>query len=280
MEKQPVHDLDWDYLVVLDACRYDYFEENYDDYLKGELEKVESKGSATPEWLRETFTGRRYNYTYITANPYVNKEGNTLGDLVNAWNIDWYAADKFTEIHQAWVDEWYEEIGTVKPEDMREYSLEKIDRNDGKTIIHFIQPHRPFISYDGESRHSWGQRNAAAETNKDWRGRIKNLLRPVWATAFYSLPKKYQYEIRGVLGKTDQYRRFAEEEGGERVKKFYEKDLRMALEEISKLVEELDGKVVVTADHGESFGEEYEWGHPIGSRNPVLVEVPWLEVKK
>jgi hypothetical protein len=59
----------------------------------------------------------------------------------------------------------------------------------------------------------------------------------------------------------------------------YEENLRIALESVSDLVPELDGRVVVTADHGEAFGEEGVWEHHIETHIPALVEVPWLECR-
>lgn len=50
MEEQRPLDRSWDYLIILDACRFDVFEEVYDDFLEGRLRKVESVGSSTPEW--------------------------------------------------------------------------------------------------------------------------------------------------------------------------------------------------------------------------------------
>lgn len=279
MREQPVNQASWDYLIVLDACRYDFFRDNYSDFLEGELDKVESRGSATPEWLLNTFAGRRYNYSYITANPYVNKQGNALKDLVAAWDYEWYAGDKFTEIHEAWVEKWDEEINTVRPEKMKAYALENIMEGQSKTIIHFIQPHRPFISYEGDRSFGWAEKNGGSGPIS-LMDKILNGTRPLWKNVFYSLPKKFQNHIRKVFGRTNEYQKFMEELGEEKVRKYYEKDLRMAMEQVSELVDGLEGNVVVTADHGESFGEQYEWGHPIGSRNPVLVEVPWLEVEK
>jgi glucan phosphoethanolaminetransferase (alkaline phosphatase superfamily) len=51
------------------------------------------------------------------------------------------------------------------------------------------------------------------------------------------------------------------------------------LQSVADLVPELDGRVVVTADHGEAFGEEGVWEHHIETHIPPLVEVPWLEVE-
>ena len=53
----------------------------------------------------------------------------------------------------------------------------------------------------------------------------------------------------------------------------------MALEQVARLVEELDEEVVVTADHGEALGEHNDWGHQEESNNPKQYTVPWLEVE-
>lgn len=273
---QPIHEDDWDYLIVLDACRFDYFQENYEDYLTGDLTKVMSRGSATPEWLTETFSGHRYNYTYITANPYINDEGLNLREMVNEIESDWYASEKFPQIYSAWQEVWDEEIGTVRPEKMKEYSLEKLEEVEGKTIIHLVQPHRPFISYEGEEGHTW---MPSEETDESLKQKIFSRTKTIWQPIFHRLPKKTKYRLRRILGMENQYREFAEKVGEGKLKQLYQKDLELALKQIKELTEELDGKVVVTADHGESFGENYEWGHPLKSKNPVLIEVPWLEVK-
>jgi hypothetical protein len=38
-------------LIVMDSCRFDFFERNYQDFLQGELEPVWSPASATLDWL-------------------------------------------------------------------------------------------------------------------------------------------------------------------------------------------------------------------------------------
>ncbi|KXA94987.1 hypothetical protein AKJ37_07125, partial [candidate division MSBL1 archaeon SCGC-AAA259I09] len=56
------------------------------------------------------------------------------------------------------------------------------------------------------------------------------------------------------------------------------KNLEYALEAIQRFAEEVEGKIVVTSDHGEAFGEGGLWGHINKPHIPVLVEVPWLEI--
>jgi hypothetical protein len=62
----------------------------------------------------------------------------------------------------------------------------------------------------------------------------------------------------------------------------YRENLDLVIEEVERLVHELQGKNVVTADHGELLGERTEpipisyYGHPDGVYVDELVTVPWL----
>jgi hypothetical protein len=57
------------------------------------------------------------------------------------------------------------------------------------------------------------------------------------------------------------------------------------LEEVDQLLGKLDGKTVVTADHGEMLGERVfpfttrVWGHSEGFSTRILRTVPWLVVE-
>jgi len=283
---QPVHEGDWSYLIILDACRFDVFKQEYSDFLEGKLKKVWSRGSATPEWLAQTFDSPRYNLKYISANVFVNQSGFRL-------DSGWYAADKFTEVREAWREKWSHENNTVLPSELTDYSLSEIESGD-RAVIHFVQPHRPFIS-SGDDEYT--QRNAerlkreqeddAEEKNDvEFDNSIHRALwsfRPVWKPVFDRFPDDAKEEIRDLLGisvRSDlkEYEKLVEKKGLDAVKGYYRQDLRLALKQVSSLVESLDGDVVVTADHGEAWGENGEWSHPVGSENPVLREVPWLEV--
>jgi membrane-anchored protein YejM (alkaline phosphatase superfamily) len=64
--------------------------------------------------------------------------------------------------------------------------------------------------------------------------------------------------------------------------KAYEENLRLVLTAVEELLPIFQGKVVVTSDHGNMFGERSapipirEWGHPSGTYVPELVNVPWF----
>ena len=77
----------WKYLIILDACRYDYFEKVYRDYLEeGVLERVFSPASGTLQWLTLTFRGYYRDIVYVSANPYVNSKMEVE---------DWHGTTKF-----------------------------------------------------------------------------------------------------------------------------------------------------------------------------------------
>jgi len=133
-----IFDEQWDNLVILDSCRYDTFKEVVEEMkLEGKLESIISRGTNTATFLLENFCDDRYdNIVYITANPYVNK----------------LLKGKFYKIIPVWDKGWDDKLGTVHPEKVYEYTLNALRKyHDKKFIIHFLQPHIPFISYNSFS---------------------------------------------------------------------------------------------------------------------------------
>lgn len=63
------------------------------------------------------------------------------------------------------------------------------------------------------------------------------------------------------------------------IKHLYTENLKIALNSVKGILRRLDGKTIITSDHGEAFGEHNEWGHRTGVSIPSLVKVPWLEVE-
>lgn len=62
----------------------------------------------------------------------------------------------------------------------------------------------------------------------------------------------------------------------------YHENLEAVLPSVKRLLESLGGRTVVSADHGEMFGERAfplpmrEYGHPSGIHTEELTKVPWL----
>lgn len=143
---------------------------------------------------------------------------------------------------------WSETHQTVLPETTADHALEAAETYPHKRLlVHFLQPHYPFVT-------------STDQPFEDER-------------AFdASLTNCWEQVLRGEL-----------QVSPEEIWRAYEANLERALESVERLVESLDGKSVVTSDHGNMIGERAtpvpvrEWGHPYGIYTPELVEVPWLE---
>lgn len=284
MEDQRFLESDWDYCVVLDACRYDVFSEVYGEYLDGALEKRRSVGSSTPEWAYRTFTDH-HDIAYFSGNPFINSLGIPLNELKWGASCDyeWAAADHISEVFDVWKHGWDEELGTVPPgslaASLREHP-EAVERAE-RTVLHYMQPHAPYLSRGkgqklkqirkGIDRQGRGEASADGGTLSV----IGDTIRPKVESALDGSKFAQKAGLWLELDPTDLVRNGTREAA----MGLYEENLRIALESVADLVSDLDGSVVVTADHGEAFGEEGVWEHHIETPIPALVEVPWLELE-
>lgn len=276
---------DWDYLVVLDAARYDVFASVYDEYLEGDLEKRRSVGSATPEWAAKTFTGH-HDITYVSGNPFINSLGTPLNEL--RWGAsagyEWTASDHIAEIDDVWQTGWNEELGAVTPGAVSEAAREHLPADD-RLIVHYLQPHAPYIR-QGKGR-KLERIKAGFEDVRDSNGRHPYLRR------IQSIGDRVRRRIEPWLGNSELAMRLGmllelnpattldivQDGIEESLREYYEQNLRLVLEEVAQFVGELDGEVVVTSDHGEAFGEYGVWEHHVETYIPPLVEVPWLRLE-
>lgn len=226
LEQEP-----WDVLIILDACRYDTFEQVYPKWLKGTLTKVKSFASTTHLWLSQTWP-LYYDYVYVSANPYINSQGVPIHKYI--------AKDHFHKIINVWNFGWSEKLGTVPPINVNKAVLEV--RTEKRMIIHYAQPHQPYI----------GRSGAFTRSNIPFRAKI--------------LHQPINRIHQGSTGKLLPYQAYVE-------------TLDLALQRVSELVPHLDGKIIISADHGEMFGEiRGKTGHPPRVNHKVLREVPWFEV--
>lgn len=270
----------WDYLIILDACRFDYFQKHYGDYLDGELTKVKSLGACTDEWRDRTFTGRYDDIVYISSNPHISSDQTVTGFL---------GRDHFHAVHDIWKDGWDHTRGTVLPETLTAAAIEiTASTKDKRVIIHYLQPHAPYLAlpedtkgFANPNKNMQSFLSGIAQDKKGKRRKIiirkilpwfrNNMIlgdHPEWMLRqFFFLPPK---------SPMDAVRR---KYGVKGLRKAYEMNLKMVLEQVKLLLPHLSGKVVVTADHGEFLGENRCYTHRGLSDNPLLVDVPWLVTK-
>ena len=236
-----VADESWDNLLILDGCRYDLFETTH--RFEGTLRKVRSRGSNSEEFLSENFRGRTLHDTvYVSANPFTKTfaDDGVFHEVINVFDIA-----------------WDDDLRTVRPESVVEQTLLAHERYPNKRlIVHFMQPHYPFIGQKGRTIQHRGLSGEVVGEN-----RVEDATDlPIW-TAF-------RYRLADV--------------GLEEVWAAYAENLEVVLPHVEELIDALDGKTVITADHGNLFGELLRpipiptYGHPPGFRTPELVEVPWF----
>jgi hypothetical protein len=125
---------DWDNLIILDACRYDLFEQV--NTIEGELRPVISSDSSTSGFLQYNFGDDTFPDTvYVSANPQVQRHG---------------VGKHFYDCIRLWEDYWDKDLQTVVPKDVTDCTLEVQDKYPNKRLlIHYIQPHYPFIGEVG-----------------------------------------------------------------------------------------------------------------------------------
>lgn len=230
---------DWDNLILLDACRYDYFESQIN--IEGELKSAISRGGHSWEFMQGNFVGREFHDTiYVTANPHVEK----LSD------------GTFFKIKPL-LNKWDEDLGTVLPEEVVKAAVAAHSNWPNKRlIVHFMQPHHPFIGLTAnkvrEEFNIRGYNNWVAHEKKEGQRT---------GTRMYTLVEEGKIPLSTVHNA-------------------YSESLDIVLNKTNDLLSNIQGKTVISADHGEMLGERSlfkpEYGHPHGVYNTELKKVPWF----
>lgn len=158
-QKKLIMNRDWDILIVLDACRYDYLDSLYDKYVDGRMHEVRSPGSCTREWLKRVFLDREWkDVVYVSANPFISSKGIKLVD-------GFEQPDLFYEIVDTWSEYWDNDLKTVPPKFVSKTARRVVMKNPEKKIIaHFIQPHQPYLCMDSDDR---GLNSARRKSGKE-----------------------------------------------------------------------------------------------------------------
>jgi hypothetical protein len=144
---------DWDNLIILDACRYDTFEEH--TRFEGKLQRVVSVGNCSWSFQRANFAGRNLqDCIYVTANPFSPR----------------ISSDVFFKLISL-LGEWNEDEGTVLPERVTDATLKAQRMYPNKRlIVHYMQPHAPHIGdYElGFDQRGWDSMSKKKESYSIW----------------------------------------------------------------------------------------------------------------
>lgn len=239
-----VYEEDWDNLIILDACRYDIFKEEYSGV--GELQLKYSKAPQSAPFFKKNFNNKLcHDLVSVTTNPHHKNQ------LKN---------NQFHSVYHLWKTHWDEDLKTVHPESVRDVTHQANESHPQKRLmVHFMQPHAPFIG-------PWAQKNIGIGVG---------------------IEHARQGALQGShnLHTTNPYSLAAEGKvKNSELERGYRENLNVTLEYVRDLILKLDGKTVVTADHGELLGERawpYPWKgyqHPNISAEKLL-QVPWLVIE-
>jgi hypothetical protein len=224
-----VMDEDWDTLILLDACRYDIFEDAIE--MEGALEYRISLGSTSEEFLSRNFSAGTFHDTvYVNANAYLPylglDEDETFHDVIDLY------------------EHWDPDLEIAHPQMVTDEGKKAHERYPNKrVIVHYMQPHIPFLG----------------EYGREVQKRVDR--RSVWK----------------------QFRAGEFPVSVEEAWDAYVDNLDFVLDYVQDLLSDINGKAVISADHGNLVGERHGpvptkkmYGHPWGVYTPELVKVPWF----
>ncbi len=239
---------EWEHLIIIDDCRFDTFEREFRRrQLPGKLLPKPSLGSWTGEFLIKNFPEERYeDIVFVTANPFVDK----------------YLKGKFHAMVSVWKTGWNERYQTVPPGEVYRATVKAMERYPNKRlVVHFLQPHHPYFSLNFSDRTMKIIRDSIKEGSLRMDTVANEPINELYLSPIYG-----KFHVRKLMWA-------------------YRENLRIVIPYVEMLLHRLRGKTIVTADHGELFGEPVTrllpirvYGHGIG-RNPNLIRVPWWVIE-
>lgn len=243
-----IYTREWDILLILDACRVDQLQELAHEYdmLPATIPEFVSLAGYSREWLTRNFTGEKLaahhdeisDTAYITGNPFTDdvfSDSHPFGYLDEVWKYGWDDAD-----------------GTIHPDVISDRAIRAWrTRDHGRMIVHYMQPHIPFVGqeshrdwHEGFDPHAaaWGTQDQPTDLWTRYRDGDLSVSKPtLWAA--------YQDNLRYVLDHLE-----------------------------AVLLQNVEAEtVVISADHGNAIGECGYYGHgnvPLQS----VKHVPWVEL--
>ncbi|WP_154018979.1 alkaline phosphatase family protein [Halococcus agarilyticus] len=251
-----IYDYDWDLIVVLDACRVDALREVAGEYsFLGSVDRAPSLGSSSKEWLVNTFQDEYRDEisdtVYLTGNGWVDEALTPSVDFASWTVLNGSVVESSDLVHRLI------ERPIVPQDDFDEVWMQPI-RNVGgieafpaadltEYAVQYGRVHDPerMIVHYMQPHEPYLHRAANGEEPTEIDKRPFELLRrghekePVWNA--------------------------------------YLDNLRYVLDHAEILLENYEADdVIITADHGEMFGEHLLYGHAEGLPHPKLRTVPWV----
>lgn len=168
---------------------------------------------------------------------------NTAYVCANPFSDEFCSSEQFHTLDEVWRYAWDDEKGTVLPRSVTDRAITHGRSTDtNRLLVHYMQPHVPFLTDNSKSisRDNF-------DLNRD------------------SVLDDWDRVARGDLSRATAI-------------SWYRETLKRVLRDVDLLLSNVDAETaVITADHGEAFGEWGFYGHPGNIDLPCLTEVPWVE---
>jgi hypothetical protein len=235
-------------LIILDASRYDIFSDV--NTIEGEMTPVTSSASHSEEFVKKNFNGRTLHDTvYISANPFIEKiEERTFHKIIKSYGKEYPKGDPI-----------YESRHPGKVCNIARDAYEVYD--DKRIIVHFMQPHTPYLGSKAEDVRTELKNDGIKFRN--WKNTLTH--GDNWVSELLDAGKK------GYISH-------------DKLVELYTENLMFVLDYAESILDEFEGKSVITSDHGEMLGDPSGLFLParyVHKRNyycPELRRVPWLVV--
>lgn len=243
-----IYEDDWDICIVLDSARVDTLRERWPSGVAVEsFDSAWSRGSISTEWMSQTFRPAYRDpiadTTLVTANPHSATVFDERSILTNGREI----SVPYPETPAVEKDAFNEVYELWRTHAVAQNAVPPDVMADAT-----IQAHR---EHEGRVVAHWLQPHEPfiAPNSPITSGSPTSA--NVWRAA-----------MNGSLD-------------GEKIVESYERTLDLALFELAHVLECVDARVLVTADHGNAFGEWGVWGHPFGWPQPAVRKVPWVTMQ-
>lgn len=142
-----VVDEEGDNLIVLDSCRFDAFEKV--NNIPGKLDKKTSKGTTTIQRLNQNFTEYYGDIVYLSTVAFVDERPTDA----NYQEKRFEAKRHFHQIERVRGGKGIENGAYISPEETTNAAKKFVRKYpDKRKIIHYSQPHLPFVTDDELSK--------------------------------------------------------------------------------------------------------------------------------
>ncbi|ELZ36063.1 hypothetical protein C471_14677 [Halorubrum saccharovorum DSM 1137] len=238
-----IFDCDWDLLIILDGCRVDAIQEVADEYSYiNKINSIRSVGSTSFEWMPLTFQ-QRYRHkiqdtAYVSGNPYITPVFREKKEPPVKQSLPFGPKDYDVVDPSDFL--YLDEVRKYGIDSKKNCILPRTMTDRAVDVARSRNPDRLIVHY--------------MQPHEPHIGEEKGLGQNV----FTSLREK-------KITKEEAWASYIE-------------NLRLVLDELEVLLENVNAeKAVITADHGEAFGEFGFYAHQIGCPLPVVRKVPWVE---